>query len=149
MASWSLFNELESLRREIDEAFRGVGFARPLATTFLSPTSARRFPLINLSEDEGQVYLEALVPGVDPNQLDVSLLRDTVTIAGERKAPGERQGELVHRKELGFGKFSRTIDLPTEIDPSRTSADFRDGVLRISMAKPEHAQPKKIEVKIS
>lgn len=149
MASWSLFNELESLRREMDEAFRGFGVARPLATTFLSPASARRFPLLNLSEDAGQVYLEALVPGVDPDALEVSLMSDTVTISGERKAPSEKQGDLVHRKELGFGTFSRTIDLPAEIDPARTTADFKDGVLRISMAKPEHAQPRKIDVKVS
>lgn len=149
MASWSLFNELESLRRELDEAFRGVGFARPSATTFLSPASARRFPLMNLSEDDGQIYLEALVPGIDPAELEVSLMRETITITGARKASFEKQGEVVHRKELGFGKFSRTIDLPVEIDPERTSAEFRDGVLRITMAKPEHARPKKIAVQVS
>lgn len=147
MASWSVFNELDNLRREIDEAFRGVGVARPLATTFLSPTSARRFPLLNLSEDEGQVYLDALLPGIDPRELQLSLLRGTITISGERKAPAERNG-LMHRSELGFGKFSRTVDLPSEIDPDKTTAEYKDGVMRITMAKSEHAKPRKIEVKL-
>jgi HSP20 family protein len=148
MASWSLFNELDSLRREIDDAFRGYGFARP-AATFLSPASARRFPLMNLSEDDGHVYLEALLPGVDPQELDVSILRHTITISGSRKATSEKQGDVVHRKELGSGRFSRTVDLPAEIDPERSSAECRDGVLRIAMAKPEHAKPKRIQVQVS
>jgi len=149
MASWGFFNELDNLRREIDEAFRGAGVARPLATTFLAPNSPRRFPLVNLSEDEGQICLDALLPGVDPKELQLSLLRETITITGARKSPAEIRGGIMHRNELGSGKFSRTIDLPSEIDPDRTSAEYRDGVLRITMAKSEHAKPRKIEVKLS
>ena len=147
MASWSVFNELDNLRREIDEAFRGVGDTRPPATTFLSPTSARRFPLLSLSEDEGRVYLDALLPGIDPKELQLSLLRGTITISGARKAPVQGNG-LLHRSELGFGSFSRTVDLPAEIDPDRTTAEYRDGVMRITMAKSEHAKPRKIEIQL-
>lgn len=147
MASWSVFNELDSLRREIDEAFRGVGVARPLATTFLSPSSARRFPLLNLSEDEGHVYLDALLPGIDPKELQLSLLRGSITISGERKAPTSQPG-LLHRSELGYGKFSRTVDLPADISADQTKAEYKDGVMRITMPKSEHAKPRKIEVQI-
>ena len=146
MASWSVFNELDNLRREIDEAFRGVGVTRPLATTFLSPASTRRFPLLNLSEDDGQVYLEALLPGIDPKELQLSLLRGALTISGERKPPEETRGAL-HRSELGFGKFSRTVDLPADINPDKTTAEYKDGVMRITMAKSEHAKPRKIEIR--
>ena len=149
MANWGLFNELDNLRREIDEAFRGAGVARPLATTFLSPSSARRFPLVNLTEDEGQICLDALLPGIDPKELQLSLLRETLTITGARKATTEPKGGILHRNELGSGKFSRTVDLPSEIDPNRTAAEFRDGVLRVTMAKSEQAKPRKIEVKLS
>jgi HSP20 family protein len=149
MANWGLFNELDNLRREIDEAFRGAGVARPLATTFLAPSSARRFPLVNLTEDEGQICLDALLPGIDPKELQLSLLRETLTITGARKAPLEPKGGILHRNELGSGKFSRTVELPAEIDPNRTSAEFRDGVLRVTMAKSEQAKPRKIEVKLS
>jgi HSP20 family protein len=78
MAAWDVFNELETLRREIDEAFRGMGFGRPVGPTFLSPVASRRFPLVNFSEDEGNVYIEALVPGVAPNNVELSVLRNTV-----------------------------------------------------------------------
>jgi HSP20 family protein len=150
MASWGLFNELDNFRREIDEAFRSAGVARPLATTFLSPASARRFPLVNLSEDEGQICLDALIPGIDPKELQLSLLRDTITITGARKSTAEvARGALLHRNELGSGRFSRTVDLPCQINPDHTSAEYRDGVLRITMPKAESAKPKRIEVKLS
>ncbi|GFO61096.1 molecular chaperone [Geomonas silvestris] len=148
MASWGFFNELDNLRREMDEAFRGVGMVRPLATTFLSPSSGRRFPLVNISEDEGEICLDALVPGVDPKELQLSLLRETISIAGARKSPVDAKG-VVHRSELGSGRFSRTIDLPTEIDPDRTTAEYRDGVLRITMHKAEHVMPRRIDVKVA
>jgi HSP20 family protein len=64
-----LFKELDNLRREIDDAFRGAGRNRPFGPTFLSPVTTRRFPLVNFSEDEGHVYIESLVPGVDPKDI--------------------------------------------------------------------------------
>ena len=77
------------------------------------------------------------------------MLRETLTITGARKSPAELKGAILHRDELGSGKFTRTVDLPCEIDPDRTSAEYRDGVLRITMAKSEHAKPKRIEVKLA
>jgi HSP20 family protein len=147
MANWDVFRELDRLRREVDDAFRSTGFNRPLGSTFLSPVTARRFPLVNLSEDEGHVYVDALVPGVDTKDSDLAVLRNTVTISGERKPLVEQKGQIVHRSELGSGKFSRTLELPVDIDPDKTSAECRDGILRITLAKAEHAKPRKIEIK--
>jgi len=149
MASWDVFRELDNLRREIDEAFRGAGFSRPIGTTFLAPLTTRRFPLVNFSEDEGHVYVDALVPGVDPKDTDLSVLRNTITISGERKPFVEQKGHIVHRSELGSGKFSRTVELPVDIDPNRISAECKDGIMRIILDKAEHAKPKKIEIKLS
>jgi len=149
MANWDVFRELDNLRREIDEAFRGAGFVRPFATSFLSPVSARRFPLVNFSEDEGHVYVDALVPGVDPKDTDLTVLRNTITISGERKPFVEQKGQIVHRSELGSGKFSRTLELPADINPDKINAECRDGILRITLAKAEHARPKKIEINLS
>jgi HSP20 family protein len=149
MATWDVFKELDNLRRDIDAAFRGSGQSRPFGPTFLSATTARRFPLINFSEDEGHVYLDALVPGVDPKDLDVSVLRNTVTLSGERKPFAEAEGQIVHRAELGSGKFSRTLELPTDIDPNQISAQCKNGIIRVTLAKAEHAKPKKIDIKLS
>jgi len=149
MVTWDVFKELDNMRREIDEAFRGAGINRPFGPTFLSPTTVRRFPLVNFNEDEGNVYVEALVPGVDPKEIDLSVLRNTLTISGERKAFEPKEGQIVHRTELGSGKFSRTLELPVEIDPNRISALCRDGIMQITLAKAEHAKPKKIEINLS
>lgn len=149
MATWDVFKELDNLRREIDEAFRGAGYSRQTSPTFLSPLTTRRFPLVNFSEDEGHVYIEALVPGVDPQDADISVLRNTVTISGERKPFVAKEGQIVHRSELGSGKFSRTLELPVDIDQERITALCKDGIMKITLAKAEHAKPKKIEIKLS
>lgn len=148
MATWDVFREMDNLRREIDEAFRSAGFSRPFGPTFLSPVATRRFPLVNFSEDEGNVYVEALIPGVDPKDIDLSVLRNTLTISGERKPLAEVKG-IVHRSELGSGKFSRTLELPVDIDPNRITAQCKDGMMQITMSKAEHAKPKKIDIRLS
>jgi HSP20 family protein len=149
MATWDVFKEMDNLRREIDEAFKGAGLGRPFGSTFLSPVTTRRFPLVNFSEDEGHVYIEALVPGVDPKDVDLTVLRNTVTISGERKPYVEKEGQIVHRSELGSGKFSRTLELPVDIDSDRITAQSKDGIMLITLPKAEHAKPKKIDIKLS
>ncbi len=149
MATWDVFKELDSLRKEIDEAFRGAGYSRPFGTPFLSPVTTSRFPLVNFSEDDGHVYIEALVPGVEPKDIDLSVVRNTVTISGERKPFPEKEGQIVHRAELGSGRFSRTLELPAEVNPDKVSAVCKDGIMQVTLAKAEHAKPKKIEIKLS
>jgi len=149
MATWDVIKELDNLRKEIDDAFRGAGINRPYGPTFLSPVSTRRFPMVNFCEDEGHVYIEALVPGVDPKDVDLSVLRNTVTISGKRKPFVEKEGQIIHRTELGSGKFSRTVELPVDIDPDKVSAHCTDGIMLITLAKAEHAKPKKIDIKLS
>jgi HSP20 family protein len=149
MATWDVFKELDSLRREIDSAFRGAGYSKPFGTTFLSPVVTSRFPLVNFSEDAGHVYIEALVPGVEPKDIDLSVVRDTVTISGERKPFADKEDQVVHRAELGSGKFSRTLELPTDINPDKISAVCKDGIMQVTLAKAEHAKPKKIEIKLA
>ena len=149
MATWDVFKELDSLRREIDEAFRGAGYNRPFGTTLISPVTTSRFPLVNFSEDQGYVYIEALVPGVDPKDIDLSVVRDTVTISGERKPFAEKEGQIIHRAELGSGRFSRNLELPADINPDKISAVCKDGIMQVTLAKAEHAKPKKIEIKLA
>lgn len=149
MASWDVFRELDNLRKEIDDAFRGFGVGRQLGVPFLSPMNVRRFPLINMSEDEGHLYVDALLPGVDPKEVELSILRNTLTVAGERKVPSEEKGQVVHRSELGFGSFSRSLELPVDVEPEKVSAEYRDGIMRITLGKPETAKPKKIDIKLA
>ena len=148
MANWDFLREMDNLRREIDEAFRGAGFSRPFESRFLAPLTTRRFPLVNVSEDNDNLYVDALVPGVDPNDFELTAMRDTITISGERKSVEKQGGGIVHRNELGSGKFSRTLELPTDIAPDKINAECKDGIMHITLGKAEHAKPKKIEIKI-
>ena len=147
MASWDMFRELDNLRREVDQAFRGAGLNRPFGSAFLAPVTTQRFPLVNISEDDGNLYIAALLPGVDPNNIDLMVVRNSITISGERKPFDEKEGQIVHRRELGSGKFSRTMELPTDINPEKISAECKDGIMKVILGKAEHAIPRKITIK--
>lgn len=149
MANWDMFRELDNLRREVDEAFRNVGLGRVMVPQFLTGPGARRFPLVNISEDATEIRVEALVPGVDAKGIELSVLRNTLTLAGERKAPESEKNHVLHRNERGFGKFSRTIELPAEVDSGRVSAQAVNGMLVVKLPKAEAAKPKKIAVTVS
>lgn len=145
MAGWDLFQEMDMLRREIDQAFRGVG-RNTLNPTFLPGIGTGDYPRINLSEDEENYFIEALVPGLEPKDLDLNLMQGTLTLSGERKAD-ERKGHTWHRHERGAGKFLRTIELPNSVDGTKVDAEYRNGVLLITLPKQQSAKPKKISVR--
>lgn len=126
MANWDMLRELDNLRKEVDEAFLGAGFARPFGSTFLAPITTRRFPLVNFSEDDSNLYIAALVPGADPKSIDLSVVRNNITISGERKTFDEQEGQIVHRRELGTGNFYRTLELPVDINPDKISAECKE-----------------------
>ena len=148
MASWDMFRELDSLRREIDAAFRSAGNGRLFAPAFLS--GGGRFPQVNLREDDNHLYVDALIPGVEPAEVEMTVLGNTLTLAGERKGFDPAGVAYVwHRNERGVGRFQRTIELPGEIDNGSIAATCRNGLLTVTVNKAESAKPKKIAVTVS
>jgi HSP20 family protein len=145
MAGWDIIREMENITREMDNLFRGAGFGRTLEPSFATNLGGRSYPRINLREDANNVYVEALLPGVDARALEMTILRNTLTLAGERKNGVENVSW--HRRERGIGRFLRTIDMPVDIDIEGVKADYRDGVLTVTMPKAEAARPKRIEIK--
>ena len=145
MAGWDLFQEMDMLRREIDQAFRGVGRGT-LNPSFLPGVGTGDYPRVNLSEDEESYYIEAVVPGLDPTDLDLNLMHGTLTLSGERKVD-EKKGHTWHRHERGAGKFMRTIELPNSVDGAKVDAQYRNGILLITLPKQPSAKPKKISVR--
>ena len=142
MVGWDMFQEMDMLRREIDQVFKGSG----RGTAFLPGIGAKEYPRMNLSEDENSYYVEALVPGTEPEDLDLNLMRGALTLSGQRKE-GDNNGCTWHRHERGSGKFMRTIELPDSIDGSKVDAEYRNGVLLITLPKPQSEKPKKISVR--
>lgn len=145
MAGWDLFQEMDMLRRELDQVFRGTS-RNELSPSFLPGIGIGGYPRVNLSEDENNYYLEALVPGITPENLDLNLLQGTLTLSGERTEP-DNSGKTWHRHERGAGKFMRTVELPDAVEADKIDAEYRDGVLLITLPKRQEALPKKISVK--
>jgi HSP20 family protein len=153
-ATWDLFREMETLRREVARAFEQSGHdeGRPAfrRTAFLPGTSARAYPLVNVGEDKNTLYVEALAPGIDPATLAISVVRDTLTVTGDKQPiSADVKPEAFHRNERGSGKFTRTITLPIEVDGDKVSAQYKDGLLLITLPKSEAAKPKQITVKVA
>jgi HSP20 family protein len=152
MAQWNPFEELATLRQEIDRAFEGFGTGESQLrqVAFLPGRGPRRYPLINLLEDKDHIYIEALTPGVDPQSLNVSVTHNRLTMAGEKtRIPGDVKPEAFHRSERASGKFVRTFDLPVEVDDAGVQAEYKNGLLLVTIPKAEKAKPKQINVKIA
>ena len=138
------FGELERMRRQMDW-LSGGNLARGL---FREP-SAGVFPLMNVTEDKGNFYVRAELPGFKGDELDISVTGDTLSISGERKLPAEDEKARHHRREREAGSFSRIISLPTQINTGKVEATSTDGVLTVVLPKAEEAKPKQIAVKAS
>ena len=97
-------------------------------------------PRIDVAEDGQSVMLTAELPGVSENDIDVSLVGDQLTIKGEKRSAHddkkESEGFTVHRRERSYGAFQRTITIPYQIDPDQVAAQFKDGILKITLPKP-------------
>jgi len=124
---------------------------RLLGTAKTEPTvaSATAFPALNLWEDDEHLYLEAELPGLTQDRIEITVAEgDQLTIAGERQTPAP-QGCIWHRQECGYGRFSRTVTLPVVVDADKVEANFDSGVLSLTLPKSEMAKPKRIAVKAS
>jgi HSP20 family protein len=152
MAQWNPFEDLEALRQEIDRAFEGFGAGQEPSpqVAFLPGRGPRRYPLINLLEDRDHLYIEALTPGVDPQSLNVTVMQNRLTVSGEKtRIAGEVKPEAFHRSERASGKFVRTVDLPVEVDEGAIQAEYKNGLLVVTITKAEKAKPRQINVKIT
>ncbi len=150
MRTWDLFKEMDQLHREIDSLFNGYNKGRLFGPAFEPGLGMRQYPKINLRDDSDNVYVEALLPGVDPDKIDMNILGNTLTLAGERHALDEdNNGRTWHRRERGTGKFIRTIELPVKIVADKVKAECRNGLLRVTLPKAAEAKPKKVSVKVS
>lgn len=106
------------------------------------------FPPMNVSEDRDHYYVRAMIPGIDPAQLDVSVVNQTLAVSGARQSPQE-EGVSYHRKERAEGAFRRSVTLPASFDGTRVGAKYVDGVLTLTLPKPEAAKPRRVTVETS
>jgi HSP20 family protein len=144
MARWQPFNpvlnQLQQLQSEMNRLFDRWG----------GPDGNREtvaYPPVNIWEEGEAVYVEAELPGMNQNDLEIYVTGgNQLTLKGQRK-PSVPEKSVRHRQERGFGNFVRVLTLPFPVDADHVDAHFEDGVLQVKLAKHESAKPRKIQVK--
>ncbi len=152
MAQWNAFADMDQLRRDIDKAFDEFTLAEGPShrVAFLPGRGPRRYPLVNLLEDKDNLYVEALTPGVDPQSFNVTVMQSRLTLSGEKsRISADVKPEAFHRSERSSGKFVRTFELPVEVNDERIQAEYKNGLLRITLPKAEKAKPRQVTVKVA
>ena len=103
-------------------------------------------PPMDVSETENEMVIRMEIPGMNEKDVEINLSHDVLTISGEKKVD-KVENETCHCMESCYGKFSRTVRIPFEVDAEKVDATFKDGVLKITLPKSETAKPRKIEIK--
>lgn len=142
MRRWEPFRELVSLRDDMDRLFRSF-FGGPL-----EEVEGFWAPVIDIEEDNDSYYVRAEVPGIKKEEIKISVRGNALSLSGERKQESETKNKTFHRVERSYGRFKRTISLPSEIDAEKVKATYKDGILTVTLPKPESTKPKEIEVEI-
>lgn len=133
---WDPLKELRHLQSELDRLYTGM-----------RKTAAPEFPAINVWGGEDDMVVTCELPGVAADHLDVAVVKETLTIKGSRKPGSLKEGETYHRRERGYGDFTRTIQLPYKVDADGVKARFDKGILYLTLPRAPEEKPRKISVK--
>jgi HSP20 family protein len=135
----STWREMDRLQQEMNRVFESYYPARM--------RQAPGYPAMNVWTNENGVKLTAEVPGVHPEDIDINVVGETLTLSGTREAEELNESARYHRQERGYGKFTRSIQLPFPVDVNQVEATFKNGVLNIALPRAEADKPRKILVK--
>jgi HSP20 family protein len=142
---WRREPPLTTLHKEIDDLFRGFFDEEP--AWWGRPFETGMIPAVESFVEDGTLFVRADLPGIDPKDVELSIEGDHLTIKGERKLEREKKGEHGYR-EVRYGRFERTIEVPDGVDPDTVKATYKDGVLEITMKTPKGLEPKKVPIAI-
>ncbi len=138
---WRPFEEME---RFMDEFMRGWPAWQRTPTEGMGMTWT---PNIEMFDKQDNIVVRAELPGMKRDDINISVTGDTLTISGERKTESSVKGEDYYRSELSYGKFSRSITLPTMVEADKINATYENGILEITLPKSEKVKPRKIQIK--
>jgi len=143
--AWAGFGRLSSLRDELDRLFESPWAELSRTSQLLSGWT----PALDVHEDKDNFVVHAELPGMKREEIEVSLHDGMLSISGERKSDTKYEEAEVCRTERFFGKFQRTVTLPAPVAADRVKAQYKDGILTITLPKTEAAKPKQIEVNVN
>jgi len=144
LVRWEPFRDLMSLRAAMDRLFE-ESVVRP-RTGWLAPVGVEALA-VDVYETDEDIVVKSAIPGIKPEDLNISVTGDTLTIRGESKAEEEVKEENYIRRECRYGSFCRSLTIPTTIVADETKAEFENGVLTLTLPKAEEVKPKAIKVK--
>lgn len=150
MVRWDPFRELEDVNDRLNRLFgRGTLAARPSEGGETAMTGIDWAPSVDVSETAEEFIVKAELPGVQKDDIKVSVESGVLTLRGERKQEKEEKGKKYHRIERQYGSFMRTFTLPDNVDESKIQAEAKDGILNVRLPKSEKAKPKAVNVKVN
>lgn len=141
---WKPFGELNPFRADLDRLWDRFFRERPSAGAFTEEWS----PSVDISETESNLIIKAELPGLEANDVNVSISGDLLTIKGEKKKEKEEKDEHHHYMERYEGTFQRSFRLPVAINADKVDAEFGKGVLKITLPKIEEAKKKDVKIKV-
>jgi HSP20 family protein len=148
MTTWNPWRELDDMQGRMLRSF-GLGLNRRVPEGQQSITTAEWAPLVDISEDADEYIVKAELPEVKKEDVKVTVENGAVTIKGERKLEKDEINRKYHRIERSYGTFARSFSIPEDAAPDKVTADFKDGVLLVHLAKCEEKKPKYLEVTVN
>ena len=142
------FRDLGGLQDRINRLFE-EGLVRLRPWTSEAIEDAAWSPAVDIVETENDIVLRADLPGVDPKDVDIQVENGTLTLKGERKFEKEVKNESYHRVERSYGSFARSFSLPNSISTEKVKAEFKDGLLTLTLPKREEAKPRTVKIDVS
>jgi HSP20 family protein len=143
---WEPFRDMMTTQREFDRLFKEA-FTPLFGEAELSTRTWA--PPVDIYETENDIVLKAELPGVDPKDVEVRVEDSTLYLKGERKFEKEVKDENYHRVERSYGSFARSFSLPNSINAEKVKAEYKDGLLMLTLPKREEAKPRTIKIDVS
>jgi len=142
LVRWNPWRDMMDLQKRINNIFE---------ETFVSRTGEKSNlfnwnPAVDVYEEGDNLVIKAELPGVNKDDIEIDVKETVLTLKGERSAQNEVKEDKYYRRERSYGKFMRSFTLPAHVDPEKITADFKDGILNITITKPEKEKVKKVSI---
>ena len=145
---WEPFRELLSTQDRFNQLFNQT-FSQVFGPEGQEVGSRTWAPAVDIYENDQNLVIKAELPGIDPKDVEVRVENHTIFLSGERKFEKETKEGNYHRVERSYGSFSRSFTLPSSVNTENAQAEYKDGVLTLTLAKREEAKPKTIKIDVS
>ena len=144
LVRWNPWREMNTLQNRINHLFSDSFFQPSRSDDDMSLGAWH--PVVDMYDEDDRIVIKAELPGLDKKDIAVDVKDRVLTISGERNYDNEVKEEKYYRRERAYGKFQRAFSLPADVDSDKIKADFKDGLLKVEVPKPEKQKPKEITV---